>query len=69
MNEIFRECICLVSHTLQRYKKETIQTNNSARIEIVGHGLVPITDDQKILFDNLAIGFANMPQNLPMFKI
>ena len=29
----------------------------------VGHGLVTITDEQKILFDNLSVEFANMPKN------
>ncbi len=29
----------------------------------VGHGLVSITNEQKILFDNLGIEFANMPKN------
>ena len=29
----------------------------------VGHGLVPITEEQKILFDNLSIEFADMPKN------
>ena len=28
----------------------------------VGHGLVPITDEQKILFDNLSVEFADMPK-------
>ena len=29
----------------------------------VGHGLVPITDEQKILFDNLSVEFADVPKN------
>lgn len=29
----------------------------------VGHGLVPITDEQKILFDNLGVEFADIPRN------
>ena len=29
----------------------------------VGHGLVAITDDEKILFDNLSIEFADVPKN------
>ncbi len=29
----------------------------------VGHGLVPITDEQKILFDNLGVEFADVPKN------
>ena len=29
----------------------------------VGHGLIPITDEEKILFDNLSVEFANMPKN------
>lgn len=29
----------------------------------VGHGLVPITDEQKILFDNLSVEFAEMPKH------
>jgi len=29
----------------------------------IGHGLVTITDEQKILFDNLSVEFANMPKN------
>ena len=29
----------------------------------VGHGLVPITEDQKILFDNLGVEFADVPKN------
>ena len=29
----------------------------------VGHGLVPITDDQKILFENLSVEFADVPKN------
>lgn len=29
----------------------------------VGHGLVPTTDEQKILFDNLGVEFADMPKN------
>jgi ATP-dependent DNA helicase RecQ len=29
----------------------------------VGHGLVQITDEQKILFDNLGIEFADVPKN------
>ena len=29
----------------------------------VGHGLVTITDEEKILFDNLSIEFANVPKN------
>lgn len=28
----------------------------------IGHGLVPITDEQKILFDNLSVEFAEMPK-------
>ena len=29
----------------------------------IGHGLVPITDEQKILFDNLSVEFAEMPKH------
>lgn len=29
----------------------------------VGHGLVPITDEQKILFDNLSVEFAEIPKH------
>jgi len=29
----------------------------------VGHGVVPITDEQKILFDNLSVEFADMPKH------
>jgi len=29
----------------------------------VGHGLVSVTDEQKILFDNLSVEFAEMPKN------
>jgi hypothetical protein len=29
----------------------------------VGHGLVKITDEQKVLFDNLSIEFADVPKN------
>ncbi len=29
----------------------------------VGHGLVPITEEQKILFDNLGVEFADVPKN------
>ena len=29
----------------------------------VGHGLVTITDEEKILFDNLSVEFANVPRN------
>ena len=29
----------------------------------VGHGLMPITDEQKILFDNLGVEFADIPKN------
>lgn len=29
----------------------------------IGHGLVPITDEQKILFDNLRVEFAEMPKH------
>ena len=28
----------------------------------VGHGLVALTDEQKILFDNLSTEFADMPR-------
>ena len=29
----------------------------------VGHGLIPITDEEKILFDNLSVEFADVPKN------
>ena len=29
----------------------------------IGHGLVPITDEQKILFDNLSVEFAELPKH------
>ena len=29
----------------------------------VGHGLVPITEEQKVMFDNLGLEFADMPKN------
>ena len=29
----------------------------------IGHGLVPITDEQKILFDNLSVEFAEIPKH------
>lgn len=29
----------------------------------IGHGLLPITDEQKILFDNLSVEFAEMPKH------
>ena len=29
----------------------------------VGHGLVSITDEEKILFDNLSVEFADAPKN------
>lgn len=34
----------------------------------VGHGLVTITDDQKILFDNLSTEFADVPKNRGQFE-
>ena len=35
----------------------------------IGHGLVPITDEQKILFDNLSVEFAEMPKHRnPLIK-
>lgn len=33
----------------------------------IGHGLVPITDEQKILFDNLSVEFAEMPKHRNQF--
>ena len=34
----------------------------------VGHGLVAITDEQKLLFDNLSVEFADMPKNRGQFE-
>ena len=34
----------------------------------VGHGLVAITDEQKLLFDNLSIEFADMPKTRSQFE-
>ena len=34
----------------------------------VGHGLVAITDEQKLLFDNLSVEFADIPKNRGQFE-
>jgi hypothetical protein len=34
----------------------------------VGHGLVAITDEQKLLFDNISVEFADMPKNRGQFE-
>lgn len=34
----------------------------------IGHGLVPISDDQKILFDNLSVEFAETPKHRSQLK-
>lgn len=34
----------------------------------IGHGLVPISDEQKILFDNLGVEFADFPKHRSQIK-